>query len=74
MMTSTLARPEPDQHVDNGLLHCPQCGDLAVVEWRRSMPSSHGLVEHVKIRCLYGHWVLAPINVGMDRPAETVTA
>jgi hypothetical protein len=34
---------------------CPQCGNVAAVEWRDVAGSTAGPVEHVKIHCLAGH-------------------
>lgn len=42
------------------LLSCPECHAPAEVEWRDVVDSTDGPVEHVKIRCLHGHWFLMP--------------
>jgi hypothetical protein len=39
---------------------CPECGHLAVVEWRSHVGSTDGSIEHLKIRCLNRHWLLMP--------------
>ena len=35
---------------------CPECGVLAEISQRTTLPSTDGPVEHVKTRCLAGHW------------------
>jgi hypothetical protein len=43
------------------LTNCPQCGELAEVEWREVMESTDGPIEHAKIRCVRRHWFLMPV-------------
>ena len=38
------------------LTHCPDCGRPAEVVDRFVLPSTDGPVEHVKTRCVSGHW------------------
>jgi len=55
---------------------CPECGVPAQIEQRHVLASTDGPVEHVKIRCVSGHWfflsvaALEPVSVPSDaRPA-----
>jgi hypothetical protein len=41
---------------------CPECGDLAVVEWSDRVAGAGGAVELVKIRCVARHWFLMPAD------------
>ncbi|MGH8861050.1 MAG: hypothetical protein ACRDVG_07415 [Jatrophihabitantaceae bacterium] len=36
------------------LVRCPQCGQIASIEWRRTV---HGYA-YLKIRCIARHWFL----------------
>jgi hypothetical protein len=47
-----------DTHVDT--VACPDCGQPAVVEWRTTIASTGGPVEHVKIACPAGHRYFMP--------------
>jgi hypothetical protein len=40
---------------------CPECGELAEVEWRAVLESTDGPVEHAKVRCVRRHWFLLPV-------------
>jgi hypothetical protein len=42
---------------------CPDCGAHAEIESRAHMSSTQGWVEHLKIRCLYGHWFFMPAEM-----------
>jgi hypothetical protein len=42
------------------LTSCPECGAPAQVEQRHVLESTDGPVEHVKIRCVGGHWFFLP--------------
>jgi hypothetical protein len=46
---------------------CPDCGQLATVEWREVLDSTDGPVEHAKVRCVRGHWFLLPV-AGLSSP------
>ena len=48
---------------DLELVACPECGRPAEVEWRDRLDSTHGTVEHLKIRCLDRHWFLMPADM-----------
>ncbi len=39
---------------------CPECGQLAEIQWRCVLESTDGPVEHAKILCLHRHWFLLP--------------
>jgi hypothetical protein len=45
---------------------CPDCGLPAEVEYRTALPSTDGPVEHVKTRCVIGHWFF--MEAVPDRP------
>ncbi len=47
--------PAPGGVLEQNSAVCPQCGNVASVEWRDVAGSTSGPVEHVKIRCLGGH-------------------
>ncbi len=55
-------QPAPLHLGQSGLntVACPQCGQPAEIEWADLLPSTDGLVQHVKIRCLFRHWFLMP--------------
>lgn len=40
---------------------CPECGNVARVEWRDVLESTDGPIEHCKLRCDQGHWFLLPV-------------
>lgn len=44
------------------LTHCPDCGLPAEVIDRAVLPSTDGPIEHVKTRCITGHWYLTPVD------------
>jgi hypothetical protein len=43
-----------------GFVCCPECDGPSIVEWRATLDGTDGPVEHVKIRCGFGHWFLMP--------------
>jgi hypothetical protein len=51
---------------------CPECGELAEVQWRDVLESTHGPVEHAKVRCVRRHWFLLPV-ASLVRPPVTTT-
>ncbi len=53
------------------MTNCPECGQLAEVEWRDVMESTDGPVEHAKIRCVQRHWFLLPVAV-LERSRQPV--
>ena len=52
------------------LVSCPQCGLAAEVTRREALPSTHGPVEHVYVRCVQRHWFLLPADAVADVPAD----
>jgi hypothetical protein len=44
------------------LTTCPDCGAPAEVQWRATLESTSGPVEHAKVHCLRGHWFLLPVS------------
>ena len=41
---------------------CPECDELAEVQWRAVMESTDGPVEHAKVVCVRRHWFLLPVS------------
>jgi len=46
--------------MDLELTSCPDCGCPAEVIDRFALPSTDGPVEHLKTRCVTGHWFTMP--------------
>jgi len=40
---------------------CPECGEVAEVQWRAVLESTDGPVDHAKILCVRRHWFLLPV-------------
>jgi hypothetical protein len=51
------------------LTSCPDCGRPAEVIDRFSLSSTDGPIEHVKTRCITGHWFTTP-SPGALRPGR----
>ena len=51
------------------LTGCPECGNLAEIEWRSVLDSTDGPIEHAKTRCVAGHWFLLPVAALNQRSA-----
>jgi hypothetical protein len=47
----------------NDTTRCPECGDVARVEWRCVLESTDGPIEHCRTRCEQGHWFLLPVEM-----------
>lgn len=43
---------------------CParECGMLAEIRWRETLPSPEGFVELVRVRCVQRHWSMLPVQ------------
>ena len=54
---------EHDVATEHEYVACPDCGLPAMIEWRSHAPSTSGAVEHLKIRCVGGHWYLLPADM-----------
>jgi hypothetical protein len=52
---------------------CPECDQVAEVEWRAVLESTAGPVEHARIRCVQRHWFLLPLAV-LEQDASPPTA
>ncbi|OXM43844.1 hypothetical protein [Amycolatopsis alba] len=56
------------KHSEIALVACPECGNVATIEWESRLA---GLL-HVKVRCIERHWFLMPTDsitcFGTDRP------
>jgi hypothetical protein len=50
------------------LTTCPECGEIAEVQWRTVMESTDGPVEHSKVLCMNRHWFLLP-TASLARPS-----
>jgi hypothetical protein len=54
------------------LLPCPECGVLAEVTDRFSLPGTTGPVEHLALQCMAGHHLRMPADllpVPVQRPS-----
>ncbi|WP_033287682.1 hypothetical protein [Amycolatopsis jejuensis] len=65
---STVARePAADCHWAVHLVTCPECGNVATIEWE----SRIGGVLHAKVHCIDRHWFFMPADpitcFGSDR-------
>ncbi len=40
--------------------HCPQCDQLALIADRRTLYSTDGPLEYVRLDCPAGHWFTLP--------------
>lgn len=58
MKSETTRPPWPAPSL--ALVPCPECGEAAEIEWRATVESTHGPVEHCKTRCIGRHWFLLP--------------
>jgi hypothetical protein len=47
---------------------CPDCGEVAEIQWRAVLESTDGPIEHVKILCLPRHWFLLPVASPSSAP------
>jgi len=56
--------PDPHLPMELELTNCPDCGLPAEVIDRSSLPSTDGPIEHVKTRCITGHWFMTPVGYG----------
>jgi hypothetical protein len=53
---------------------CPDCGSVAEVQWRATMDSTEGPIEHVKILCVRRHWFLLPVaRLAVARPGTAMS-
>ena len=44
------------------LTRCPECDGPAEIEHRTVLESTHGPIEHVKLRCVQRHWCFVPTS------------
>ncbi len=61
------------------LTTCPECGEVAEVQWRAVLDSTDGPVEHAKVLCVRRHWFLLTVEAlaaasARPRRAPTSTA
>jgi hypothetical protein len=52
---------------------CPECGELAEVQWRDVLESTDGPVEHAKVLCVRRHWFFLPV-ASLTRARSTAEA
>jgi hypothetical protein len=45
------------------LLPCPECGILAEVTDRFSLPGTGGPVDHLAVQCMAGHHLRMPVDL-----------
>jgi hypothetical protein len=62
-------RSEVELPMELELTYCPDCGLTAEVIDRAVLPSTDGPVEHIKTRCITGHWYMTP--AGDHSPRRT---
>jgi hypothetical protein len=43
------------------LTTCPECGNLAEIQWRDVLESTDGPIEHAKVVCVARHWFVLPV-------------
>lgn len=43
------------------MVTCPECDQLAEVQWRSVLESTDGPIEHARIQCVRRHWFLLPV-------------
>jgi hypothetical protein len=44
------------------LTTCPECGNLAEIQWRDVLESTDGPIEHAKVVCVARHWFVLPVS------------
>ncbi len=47
---------------------CPECSELAEIQWRAVLESTDGPVEHAKLQCVRKHCFLLPVAALRRRP------
>jgi hypothetical protein len=52
---------------------CPECGLPAEIQYRSVLQSTDGPVEHVKTRCVTGHWFFMEAQPGGEEPRTAPT-
>jgi hypothetical protein len=57
------------QPLGDDVVRCPECDGVATIEWRSTAAGTNGPVEHVKVRCITGHWFLMPAAWLTEGPA-----
>lgn len=51
---------------------CPECGQIAEVQWRAVLESTTGPVEHAKVSCVNRHWFVLPTAMLEAAPPAAV--
>ncbi len=41
---------------------CPECGEVAEVQWRAVLESTDGPIEHARTMCVQRHWFFLPVE------------
>ncbi|HTJ33240.1 hypothetical protein [Dactylosporangium darangshiense] len=53
--------------MESNLVDCPECGLPATKRSEGLLASTAGPVEHVRLRCVLGHWFLGPSDILLHR-------
>jgi hypothetical protein len=57
---------------DTATTTCPECGRTATVRRRAVLDSTDGPIEHARVDCPAGHWLMLPIaTLDRIRPVRT---
>ena len=40
---------------------CPECAEVAEIEWRAVLESTDGPIEHARVVCVSRHWFVLPV-------------
>jgi hypothetical protein len=55
-----------------GTTTCPECGRTVTVRWRAVLDSTDGPIEHARVDCPAGHWLMLPVaTLDRIRPVRT---
>ena len=60
--------------MERELIPCPECGLPAEVQHRTILQSTDGPVEHVKTRCVTGHWFFMEAQPSAPEPQRARTS
>lgn len=69
-----MTKHHAEHHHHNAfeLVFCPECGNVATIEWQSWIAG----ILHVKLHCVNRHWFLMPADTitcfGSDRPLVPV--
>ncbi|GAA4258650.1 hypothetical protein GCM10022255_080140 [Dactylosporangium darangshiense] len=66
-MVSRERGPPVTRGMESNLVDCPECGLPATKRSEGLLASTAGPVEHVRLRCVLGHWFLGPSDILLHR-------